>query len=229
MSDSRRGFVCAIDTSTPLASVALVDVRGELVASVERNLDRSHGEAIIPLLDELLAQVGAGPRDIARFGVGIGPGSFTGVRIAVATVKGIALGTGAEVVGVSAFDALAEGLAAEPGERIVAVLDAMKGELFVRLAGGAPFFGKASVVRDVVSAALAPGERPLVVGAMGRELGLDARHESAAPHDVPHASAIARIAARGRAMTLEEVEPEYVRPADITVPKSAAPPHQGPQ
>jgi tRNA threonylcarbamoyladenosine biosynthesis protein TsaB len=221
-------MLCALDTSTPLATAALV--RGaRVVAEIERVLDRAHGEGLVPLLDELFAAAGARPNEVVRWAVGIGPGSFTGTRIAVATVKGIALATGAEVVGISAFDAIAEGVERRDRERIVTVLDAMKGEVFVRVEGCEPFFATPEAARARVAALLAAeGEAALLVGSASERLELDGvesmrtRSIVEAPHDAPHARAMALVAARLAPADLSRLEPEYVRPAEVTAPRPAA-------
>lgn len=215
-------LICALDTSTPLASVALWR-EGVLVGEQERAFDRAHGEGLVPLLDELFAASGVSPRDIGRWAVGVGPGSFTGARIGVATVKGIALATGAEVVGVSAFDAIVHGVAKREGERIVAVLDAMKGELFVRVEGESPFFAAPAVAAERVRESFAPSETPLLVGALAHLMPLEARTVVVTPHDIPHARVIAEVGASRAPVTLALLEPEYVRPAEVTKPKKTLP------
>ena len=89
----------ALETSTRQPSVAVRDA----TRVVERRLDRNgaHASDLLPALDALLTECGAGPRDITRIAVGIGPGSYTGLRVGIATAQGLARGTGAPLVGVS--------------------------------------------------------------------------------------------------------------------------------
>ncbi|MEO8801161.1 MAG: tRNA (adenosine(37)-N6)-threonylcarbamoyltransferase complex dimerization subunit type 1 TsaB, partial [Polyangiaceae bacterium] len=123
--------ICAVDTSTPVGTVAIFE-DATLVAEAEQRVSNAHGESLVPIIGELLASAGWKPKDVARWAVGTGPGSFTGTRIGVATVKGIVMGSGADVVGVDAFAAVRYGvLVAEP-ETAVVLLDAMRGEVFVQ-------------------------------------------------------------------------------------------------
>ena len=225
------GKVGAIDTSTALGSVALFD-GGELVAEAEQRVSNAHGESLLPMVDALFKKVGWRPADVVRWGVGIGPGSFTGVRIAVATVKGVALATGAEVVSVTSLDAIVHGVPADDGEVVVAMLSALKGEVFVQAwrAGetlAPPAHVKAGLVHEWLLALGAP--RLVLVGEAATELPLGAtghavgwRYVTAAPHDVPRAVAVGMIA-HGRPADTREVEPMYVRPPEITAKKERAP------
>ena len=215
--------VVALDTSTPLASIALFDGARE-VRSVSARISNAHGESLLPMLDELFRDVGWKAIDVRRWIVGIGPGSFTGVRIATATVKGIVLATRAEVVGVTSLDAIA-GDAIEKGT-VVSVLDGMKGELFVQVRSGEAMLLAPSHVRvDRASELLAPfSARALTfVGEAAALLPSELTHGhtvmTASPHDVPRAAQLFALGARMPAQDSLALEPLYVRAPDITAPK----------
>ena len=223
-----RGKLVAIETSTALGSVALFDEKGAFVAEKEQRVSNAHGESLLPMVSALVAEAGWKPSEVARWGVGIGPGSFTGVRIGLATVRGIALATGAEVVGVTSLEAVAYGLEAERGETVIAALSAMKGELFLQAWRGgeevaAPTYVKVHGAAAWVAALGVTGG--IVVGEGSRDLALGDggegwRFVTNAPHDVPRARVIGVIAA-GRGPATADIEPLYVRPPEITKPKVA--------
>jgi tRNA threonylcarbamoyladenosine biosynthesis protein TsaB len=126
----------AFDTATDAATSALVD-DGELLG--ERT---TRAVRLLEDVDALLRQAGAHARDLDRLAVGVGPGSFTGVRLGLAAARGLALGLGLPVAGVSTLAALAAGA---PGA--VPVIDAKRREVFA-LVDGEPWVGP-------------PGELPL--------------------------------------------------------------------
>jgi tRNA threonylcarbamoyladenosine biosynthesis protein TsaB len=113
-------LILAFDTATDVATSALVDddeVLGERT---------SRAVTVLEDIDALLRQAGAHTRELEGVAVGTGPGSFTGVRIGLATARGLAFGLGVGVAGVSTLDALAAGA---PGA--LPVIDARRGEVFV--------------------------------------------------------------------------------------------------
>ena len=74
-------------------------------------MERGHAEALMPMLDAVLAEAGAGYRDLTRIAVCTGPGSFTGIRIGIAAARGLALGLGVPAIGITRLEALAAGAA----------------------------------------------------------------------------------------------------------------------
>lgn len=119
----------ALDTSGDACSAALLREQG-----VEQRLElapRRHGELILPMLEALLREAGLGLRELAGIAFGRGPGSFTGVRIAVSVAQGIAFGAGLKTAPVSTLAALAQGEYRRSGRRhLLAALDARMGEVY---------------------------------------------------------------------------------------------------
>jgi tRNA threonylcarbamoyladenosine biosynthesis protein TsaB len=218
--------LAAIDTSTALGSVALFD-DGVRLFEDSRRVSNAHGESLLPMIDALFARAKWRPSDVARWGVGVGPGSFTGVRIGVATAKGIAIATGAELVGVTSLDAIADGVDGEGDVAVASVLDAMKGELFVQVRlRGVLVVPPENIVVALVAARLAgvACARMVIAGESAdavdvTELPFPTTRLRGAPHDVPRAEAIGRIALTRAPDDPDAVEPLYVRAPDITKPK----------
>ena len=237
---SRR--LAAIETSTVLGSVALFEA-GAVVAEETRRVSNAHGESLLPMVSALFERVGWRPGDVDRWAVGIGPGSFTGVRIALATAKAIVLATGAELVGVTSLDALVLGVGGrqafsppeEPvsAETVVSIVTAGRGELFVQASRGDRCVLRPAHVAAADAAArvaeVAAGGRVIVVGEAAREvdwslLGARIRLVLEAPHDLPRASAVGRIGLVRPADDADLLEPVYVRAPELTMKSPPANP-----
>src|SRR5712672_1952005 len=115
----------AIETSSDWCSVAL-SIDGE-IAALERRAPNRHSELALPMLETLLGKVSIEMKDLDAVAFGAGPGAFTGLRIACGLAQGLALARGLPVVGVSAFEAIAE---ESGGQRVAACIDARMGEIY---------------------------------------------------------------------------------------------------
>ncbi len=124
-------LVLTLDTATPWGRFAVADA-GALLAYRPHNVNGSYADAILPLIDQTLADAGRRLDEVRVLGVTDGPGSFTGVRLGVATAKGLAYALGCELATVSTLAAMAAALLAEHTDRELAVpvLDARRGEVF---------------------------------------------------------------------------------------------------
>ncbi|MCF6430766.1 tRNA (adenosine(37)-N6)-threonylcarbamoyltransferase complex dimerization subunit type 1 TsaB [Leisingera sp. MMG026] len=188
-------LVLGFDTSAAHCAAALL--RGDAVlASRLEEMTRGQAERLMLLLEEVLAEGGAVWQDLDAIGVGIGPGNFTGIRIAVSAARGLALGLEVPAVGVDGFEArAAEGtLPAVPAPR------------------------------DQVYAAL-PGEAPRLMPRQEAEDAARGAGLAFAPVASPAgiAEAVARIAAARFRTVTDPPAPLYLRAADAA-PSSDVPP-----
>ncbi|MEM9564918.1 MAG: tRNA (adenosine(37)-N6)-threonylcarbamoyltransferase complex dimerization subunit type 1 TsaB [Actinomycetota bacterium] len=121
----------AVTSSTGVMGLAVgrvgENVAVESVFDVEVPTERRHAEELTPLLHELLATAGLTPADLGWLAVDVGPGRFTGLRVGLATVRGLAFALGVPVVGVTSLEILAAGAPAGP---VTAVVDARRQEVF---------------------------------------------------------------------------------------------------
>ncbi len=101
--------VLALDTSMAACSAAVLtrDAASGRAARRFERLERGHAEAIVPMIQQVMAEAGAEYGELDRIAVTVGPGTFTGVRIGVATARGLALATGAPLLGVTSHAVMA--------------------------------------------------------------------------------------------------------------------------
>lgn len=229
--------ILAFDTSTFAASAAVVD--GGTVLAESSVLQRAgHSERLLPLVDEVLARAGLPLGAIDRLAAGLGPGSFTGVRLGLATAKGLQLATGIPLVGVSSLDALAASAWGVEGP-LVAALDARRDEVYAALfrqregdreAVGTPVH----LTPEALGVWLAEAFRGVGVTVVGDlDDGLFARLSRAAAGPLRRAprvvgTPLARwvaaevLAGRGRP-DAGGLEPTYLRGADAKLPGGGSP------
>ena len=119
----------ALDTTGPACSAALVS-GGETIAADSAQIKRGHAEYLGPQVKALLKTAGVSFGDIDRIAVCTGPGSFTGLRVALAFAKGMALPRGTDVVGISALQVWAAMADPKSGKTVLSSADVRRGEFF---------------------------------------------------------------------------------------------------
>ena len=203
-------MILAFDTSTPACTAALFAADGALFAARDDIIGRGHAERLVPLIAEMLA--GHVPSQIL---VGVGPGSFTGLRIGIAAAHGLAIGWDAPVAGMSSLALLA---ATAPGDGPVGVAIAGgHGELFVQQFTRGPLAAAGSMANLPAGEAANHIDAPLVVGT-GAEALVAARGHGQALAILPSASRALDLPARLRGL---EPRPLYARAPDAR-PREAA-------
>ncbi|MBQ9116890.1 MAG: tRNA (adenosine(37)-N6)-threonylcarbamoyltransferase complex dimerization subunit type 1 TsaB [Clostridia bacterium] len=120
--------ILAIDTTAKTAAIAVTDGK-RLLASVTLNTPSTHSVTVLPMVEKLLSEAGMTVSDVDLFACSAGPGSFTGVRIGVSLLKGLAFGTDKPCVGVSSLYALAHNATLADGI-ICPVMDARRNQLY---------------------------------------------------------------------------------------------------
>jgi tRNA threonylcarbamoyladenosine biosynthesis protein TsaB len=213
----------ALETASSYASVALLE--GErLIAEVGASGARPHSARVRPAIHSLLELAGASVSDLGGYAVSVGPGSFTGLRVGVATVKGLAFGDAAPVAAVSTLAALASS-AIVSDLPVLACLDARRGEVYA----AAWSANREVLVPEGVYGAAALAEqlpgRCVLVGCAGEEPvleGLAAQLPvTLAPPQPLRAWWVgvlgARLLAAGEGVPASELAPRYVRRAEAEV------------
>ena len=211
----------AVDTTTADGSVALADA-DEVVGEVRLGRQETHSRTLLPAIELLLGSLGLAPLDVDAWAVASGPGSFTGLRVGISTIQGLALASGRPCLGVSALDALAARVAGS-ASCLAALMDAFRGELYARLYDSAarPLEAArvetlASVLRRVPAGTAFTGD-----AARARRAEIAAGCPTAVfpPRSPFLAAAVARLAmkrlAAGESVEPAALRPLYLRGADI--------------
>jgi len=123
--------ILGIDTSSKFLSIALAE-DSRIIKEESFLLDRTHSSELVPKIKELLKKSRVAIKKIDAFVIGLGPGSFTGLRIGVSAVKGFGIATGKPCVGVASIDAIAFN-AIQDGMDIVPVIDAKREQVYAAI------------------------------------------------------------------------------------------------
>lgn len=197
-------MILAIDTSCARCAVALVadaDISRQILP-----MERGHAEALMPVIEAVLAEAGARYRDLTRIAVCTGPGSFTGIRVGIAAARGLALGLGIPAIGITRLEALAA--QAATGRPCSVRVPAPGGAAYLQEFDAQ---GRAEAPPKLVgSECSAPQDRTLV--GLGGLL----------PEALPDPVVVARLAAERAADA--PPAPLYLREAGAAPPREAPPP-----
>ena len=174
-------MILALDTSTAACTAALLERDGTIVASRDEVIGRGHAERLVPMIEEMLD--GHVP---ARILVGVGPGSFTGLRVGIAAAHGMAIGWSVPLAGMNSLALLAA--SAPPGEgKVAAAMAGGHGELFVQTFDRKKLTATGPILNLTPEAAARKVDAPLVVGSGAEALVASAafRRGAAAPARPP--------------------------------------------
>ena len=227
-------MVLAMHSATACCAVALW-CDGAIAAHRCTAMDRGQAEALVPMIGETMTAAGAGFADLDRLAVTVGPGTFTGLRIGLATARGLALAAGLPVVGVTTLEALAYG--ANPADvtdaALLAAIETKRTDLYVQCFADrtTPSSEPAAIAPDSLAAWAGGGPHTVIGDAAARAAaaleaaGLKVRLSAAAAQ--PDARVVAEIAA-ARPVTAGDPPPRplYLGAALATPP--APNPRQGP-
>jgi tRNA threonylcarbamoyl adenosine modification protein YeaZ len=213
-------ILLAIDTAASLCAASIHDSEAGVELGREvLDIGKGHAERLIGVIESALGRAGINYNDLDRIVVSIGPGSFTGVRVGVATARGLALALGIPAVGVNTLEALAaEAHADFPDKPILAAIDGRRGDLYCAIYApdGVVLFEPSAIsVADAVllarrhDAALAGNGGDAILAAAGNHSPLDTGLRGATA-DIGF---YARFAAASEA-TNEKPKPLYLRGAD---------------
>lgn len=203
-------MILAIDTSTAACTAALFDGAGECIAHRDEVIGRGHSERLVPMLDDLL-----GGRRANAILVGVGPGSFTGIRVGIAAAHGLAIAWNCRLDGMSSLALLAAGTPLK--DRVAAAVNGGHGELFVQQFDGASLASTRQLFNLPAAQAAALIDADMVVGPGAKAL-VEARGFGQAVEALPSAQNALRLPEELRSLS---PKPIYARAPDARA-KAAA-------
>jgi tRNA threonylcarbamoyladenosine biosynthesis protein TsaB len=213
-------MILGIDTATAGTAAAVWAPKGP---AIERRDDPppgarpAHAQRLLPLVEEALAAADASWDAIERIAVGVGPGGFTGLRLGIATARALAQARAIELVGVSSLAALARGVRppVSPGNAVVAVIDARRGEVFT---AAYPGFGPVALKPEALAARIEAGSLAVGDGAVRFREELERAGAAIPADDSPlhrvSALQVCRLGAKAEAADRDALLPDYRREPD---------------
>jgi len=222
--------ILGIDTSTRCSSVGLID-EGEVISEYLLNIPITHSERLLGAIDYLLREAHCQMEDLDGWAISLGPGSFTGLRIGVSTVKGLAYATRKPVAGVSSLDVLASQISPTP-YLICPILDARKGEVYTafyrydetnlpKRLSDYQAMRPEDLVKNIKEKIIFVGDGTKTYGDyLGKSLSSLALFPNPSLH-LPHGSAVARLGSellrKGESLDVKTFTPIYVRPSEAEI------------
>ena len=189
--------VLAFDTSAAHCAAALL-CNGAILGSTFERMQKGQAEALVPLIQTLLAETQTNLLKIGRIGVGLGPGNFTGIRISISLARGLGLSLGCPVIGVDSFEASIE----EKTKETLIAIPATRDQFYTRSSAN---LQAAPEMSDAPTLATSP------IPVLYR------------PKPDLLVANIARIAARKDVKTATPPAPLYVKPADAAPSRDPGP------
>ncbi len=214
----------AFDTATPATAVAVLDgdSSSEEVHVPQAGERPGHASQLLPLAARALERRGLTFAALDRIAVGTGPGTFTGLRIGIATARALAQATGAALVGVSTLRVLAHGARDEADGPVMSVLDARRGEAFVAAYDGDDeIVPPAAVTPEILVSIARPGWLGVGDGAVRFRDVLEPPGTRIPPDESPlhsvRATSLAWLGAKAPEAGREGVTPDYLRLPDAEI------------
>ena len=203
-------MILAFDCTFETTSVAVLDGGGRLMSFKSDDRERSQTEILMPLIKGAMEEAGVSFKELTKIAVTKGPGSFTGVRIGLASAQGLSFASNVPLVGVSALEAVA--FKAEQPDLCV-VLETKRDDFYVQTFKylnpiSTPYVADARRLKDMRGTVFAGNG----VGRLQREIGPVRTY----PVEMPDAKTIALLA-MDRPASFDEVEPLYLREAEVHV------------
>jgi tRNA threonylcarbamoyladenosine biosynthesis protein TsaB len=219
--------ILGIDTSTPCGSVGLIH-DDRVISEYILNIPVTHSERLLSAIELVLREARCAIGDLDGWAISLGPGSFTGVRIGVSTVKGLAFATQKPVAGVSTLDVLASQIS--PTLYLICpIIDARKREVytaFYRYAEGTVLtrqseyeaIGPEDLIKRIEEPTIFIGDGVKTYGDGLRNVLASLAIFPPAPLHVPHGSTVAKLGLEllrnGESLDLASFKPLYVRPSE---------------